>query len=102
MKMKTTLSRLAAATAAVGLAFGPIAAQANTRASDTGTIYVAQTGTTSDPWIIRDDEGGGFWLDSRGILVVVLGAIAITGLIAAASGGGGGDNGGGNQSPGAN
>lgn len=99
--MKTVFSRLAIATAAVSMAFSPIAAQANTRASDTGRIYVAQTGTTSDPWIIRDDEAGGFWLDSRGILVVVLGAIAITGLIAAASGGGG-NNGGGNQSPGAN
>jgi hypothetical protein len=93
--MKNTFSRLALATAALGMALSPVAAHANTRAGDAGVIYAAQSGSTSDPWIVGDDDEGGFWLDSRGILAIVLGAFAIAGMVVVVSDGD-------NQSPGAN
>ena len=62
------------------MAVAPIAAQANTRAGDGGVINASQSGSTSDPWIIRDDEGG-FWLENRGILAIVFGTLALGGLL---------------------
>ena len=94
-QMKRTISRIAVATAAISMALSPVAAHANTRAGDSGVVIAMQSGTTSDPWIIGDDEGAGFWLDSRGVLAIVLGAFAITGMIVVVSDGD-------NQSPGAN
>ena len=102
--MRKTISHLAIVAGAMGLAISPIAAQANTRAGASPVIYTAPTSTTSDPWIILDDEPGGAWLDGR-IFGIVLGVLALGGLVAVT-----GDNddqgpGGrppGNQSPGAN
>ena len=63
------------------MALAPIAVQANTRAGDSA-VYASQKGSTSDPWIVPDDDEGGFWLESRAILAVVFGALAIGGLLA--------------------
>ena len=74
------ISRLTVAAGAASMAFAPIAVQANTRANTGGVINASQSGTTSDPWIIRDDEGG-FWLENGGILAIVFGGLAIGGLL---------------------
>lgn len=59
--MMKTMTRILAATAAMGVAFAPIAAQANTRAGDSGAVYSV---SNSAPGLGRSDEGeaqaGGF------------------------------------------
>lgn len=73
--MKMT-SRLMFATAAAGLAFAPVAAQANTRAGDSGVVYSAPV---SDPGAGRSAEGEE--VIGSGFLAAILAAIAAAGVI---------------------
>ena len=71
-------SRLAMTAAAASMAFAPIAAQANTRAGDSSTIYSASA--ASQPGIGRSAEGESLE-GTPGILVILFGAAAIVGII---------------------
>ena len=89
--------KLIAAMAATSIALTPIAAQANTRAGDSATLY---TGAASQPGVGR--AGAGESLDgSSDILAALLVALWATGIIVIVADiefGDGNDN----QSPGAN
>jgi len=86
-------SRLAMTVATASLAFAPIAAQANTRAGDSGAFYT--TSAVSQPGAGRAAEGEALEGES-GILIILLAAAAvIAGIIIIAD-----DED--NQSPGAN
>lgn len=50
-------SRITLLTAAAGMAFAPIAAQADTRAGDNAPVYATQG--TAQPGADRDDDGEG-------------------------------------------
>lgn len=71
-------ARLAMTAAAAGLAFAPIAAQANTRAGDSGNFYSASA--VSQPGIGREADGEALE-GTGGILIILLGAAAIAGII---------------------
>ena len=82
--MKNTVSRLMVATAAAGLVFAPIAAQANTRAGDNAPVYTSSA-TAAQPGLERDAEGeeaGG--KGSAIILLIFAAAAAVAGIIAVA------------------
>lgn len=85
-----TATRLAMAAAAASMAVMPIAAQANTRAGDSGSVY----SVTAAPGIGRAAEGeqakGGFSI----ILALLASAAIVAGIVLASSSD---DNG---QSPG--
>lgn len=91
--MKTLTTRLAVMAAAISMVFTPIAAQANTRAGDTVAVYSAQS--TSQPWIIGDDDEGGWLFGDNAILAALIALAAVGGLIIVLD-----DSN--NQSPGAN
>jgi len=55
-QMIKTTSRLTVMAAAAGMAFAPIAAQANTRAADNAPVFAAQA--TAQPGTSRDDDDG--------------------------------------------
>lgn len=77
--MKNTLSHLLAASAAIGLAIAPIAAQANTRAGDSTPIYAMQGLPFVDVDDDDDDDEGG-WLRGilfGGLLIGALGGVLI-------------------------
>lgn len=69
-------SRLVLAAAAVGMTFAPIAAQANTRAGDSSTVYSAPA---SEPGKSRSEKGER--LVAPGILIGLLGAAAVAGIV---------------------
>ena len=78
--MKNMVSRVMAATAAAGLVFAPIAAQANTRAGDNTPVYTSNS-TASQPGLAREAEGeeaGG--KGSAIILLLFAAAAAIAGI----------------------
>ncbi len=74
-------SRLAMTAAAAGLAFAPIAAQANTRAGDSSTFYSASaTSAVSQPGVGRSADGESL-KGTSGILIILFGAAVIAGII---------------------
>lgn len=77
-KMMKLASRLAMTVAAAGLAFAPIAAQANTRAGDSGAVYSASA--VSQPGLGRDADGETL-KGTSGILLILFAAAAIAGII---------------------
>ena len=86
-------ARMLAATAAFGLAFAPIAAQANTRASDNAAVY-----GTSGPGLGREDEGESIFAGIPLVFLTVIGGVIIASIVVASDAVGGGD--GDDQSPG--
>ncbi|BDI59517.1 hypothetical protein [Qipengyuania nanhaisediminis] len=77
--MIKSMSRLMVTAAAASMAFAPIAAQANTRASDSTPVY---TSASAQPGMARDAEGE----EMRGgsvILALFAAAAAIAGIIIA-------------------
>ena len=89
--MKNYMSRALVTAAAAGMAFAPIAAQANTRAGDNAPVY---SNTVAQPGMARDAEGESVRGGGSILLLLFAGAAAI-GAIVIASGGDG------DQSPGA-
>ena len=81
--MIKTMSRLMVTAAAASMAFAPIAAQANTRASDSTPVY---TETASQPGLARSAEGE----EVRGapsiLLALLAAAAAIGGILAVTNG----------------
>lgn len=77
--MIKTMSRMMVATAAAGLAFAPIAAQANTRAGDNAPVY---SSSVSQPGLARSAEGEEI-RGASGILIALLAAAAVIGGIIA-------------------
>ncbi len=56
--MMKSMSRLMVTAAAAGMAFAPVAAQANTRAGDSAPVYTAQSSETSaQPGTNRNADG---------------------------------------------
>jgi hypothetical protein len=77
--MMKTMSRLLVTAAAASMAFAPIAAQANTRAGDSTSVYA---GVQAAPGFARADDGE----DMAGkpgaiILALLAAAAAITGIV---------------------
>lgn len=68
--------------AAVGLAFAPIAAQANTRAADSAPVYTSAS--ASQPGLGRTAEGEDI-VGVPGVIIGVLAAAAVIGAIVIAS-----------------
>ncbi|MEP1422950.1 MAG: hypothetical protein ABJK59_14380 [Erythrobacter sp.] len=68
--------------AAAGLAFAPIAAQANTRAADSAPVYTSAS--TAQPGLGRSAEGEGV-VGVSGIIIGLFAAAAIIGGIVIAS-----------------
>lgn len=83
--------------AAAGLAFAPIAAQANTRAGDQAPVYTSSS--SAQPGLGRSAEGEGV-VGVPAILIGIFSAAAIVGGIAVASSEDSEDTGGSTQSPG--
>lgn len=71
-------SRLAMTAAAASMAFAPIAAQANTRAGDSGTIYSATA--LSQPGVGREADGETLE-GTSGILIILFAAAVAAGII---------------------
>ena len=90
--MMKLASRLVVTAAAAGMAFAPIAAQANTRAGDNSTTYSASA--VSQPGAARSDEGESL-KGTPGIIAILFAAAVVAGIIVIVD-----DND--NQSPGAN
>ncbi|MEL7217888.1 MAG: hypothetical protein AAGK01_05600 [Pseudomonadota bacterium] len=75
--MKKLASRLALTVAAAGMAFAPIAAQANTRAGDSAAFY---SSSVSQPGVGRTADGEALE-GTGGILIIIFGAAVIAGII---------------------
>ena len=75
-------SKVIMTAAAAGLAFAPIAAQANTRAADAAPVY---TNTTAQPGQGRAAEGENA-VGATGILIAIFAGAAVIGGIAIAAG----------------
>ncbi|QFT75987.1 hypothetical protein [Erythrobacter sp. THAF29] len=76
--MKKFFSRIAMSAAAACMVVAPIAAQANTRAGDNGTIYSGNA--VSQPGLGRDVSGENLVNDGDGlaaILLAILGGAAV-------------------------
>lgn len=80
--MFKTTSKVIMTVAAAGMAFAPIAAQANTRAGDSAPVYTSSS--AAQPGLGRDAEGEGV-VGVPGILIGIFAAAAIVGGIAIAS-----------------
>jgi hypothetical protein len=78
--MMKTVTRMLAATAALGMAFAPIAAQANTRAGDNGTVY-----SVSKPGLGRDGDGEAFVAFAPLLIAGFVVAAAVAAVATAAS-----------------
>ena len=72
------MSRSMVALAAASMAFAPIAAQANTRAGDSGTVY--SEAPASQPGLDRETEGENL-RGTRGIIAILLLFGAAAGLV---------------------
>ena len=77
--MKKTVSRIAMTAAAAGLVFAPIAAQANTRAGDSGAVY--SISTASQPGVGRSADGESLEGESGLLLALLAAAAVIAGII---------------------
>ena len=91
--MFKTTSKVIMTAAAAGLAFAPIAAQANTRAADAAPVY---SNTAAQPGVGRAAEGENA-VGATGIIVALFAGAAIIGGIIIAADEDGDD---GTQSPG--
>lgn len=80
--MFKTTSKVIMTAAAAGLAFAPIAVQANTRAGAQAPVYTSST--SSQPGLGRSEDGEGV-VGVPGILIAVFSAAAVIGGIAVAS-----------------
>lgn len=78
--MIKTSSRLAVIAAIAGLAFAPIAAQANTRAGDSTPVY---TSSTAQPGVGRSAEGESLVGVPSIILALLAGAATIASIVVA-------------------
>lgn len=78
--MMKTVNRLFLTAAAASMAVLPVAAQANTRAGDSGAIY-----STSAPGLGRDAEGEEVGGSGVGIILAILAAAAVIGGIIVAA-----------------
>lgn len=76
--MMKPVSRLMMTAAAVGMAFAPIAAQANTRAGDNAPVYTSNS--ASQPGVGRAAEGEQL-VGVPGILAIIFAAAAVAGVI---------------------
>ena len=76
-------SKVIVTAAAASLAFAPIAAQANTRASDAAPVYTNTS--AAQPGLGREAEGEGV-AGAPGILIAVFAAAAVIGGVAVAAG----------------
>lgn len=92
--MFKTTSKVIMTAAAAGLAFAPIAAQANTRASDSAPVYTSAS--AAQPGLGRTAEGENA-TGTPAILIAVFAAAAVVGGIVIAAGEDNDDT----QSPGA-
>ena len=75
--MMKTVSRMLAASAALGLVAAPIMASANTRAGDAGSVYSA---SNSVPGLGRVAAGEGQIDDDNGVGPLLLGALALVAI----------------------
>lgn len=82
--MMKTVSRALVTVAAAGMAFAPIAAQANTRASDTTPVYTGEA--SAQPGLGREAEGENVRGASGVILLILATAAAIAGIVIIADG----------------
>ncbi|MBV7258294.1 hypothetical protein [Erythrobacter crassostreae] len=83
--MIKTASRLTLTVATVSMAFLPVAAHANTRAGDNGTVYGAEASSAGAIFgAVYDDEEISFALGD--VLAVVAGILAGTAIITLLSG----------------
>ncbi|MEM8725666.1 MAG: hypothetical protein AAGE86_09115 [Pseudomonadota bacterium] len=95
--MSKITQKLTVALAATGLILAPVAAQANTRAGDSASIYTsAQVG----PGAGRAAEGDGLGGEPGDIIGILLAGLWLTGIIVIVADFDGDNND--NQSPGAN
>lgn len=77
--MTKTFRNLVLTSAAAGLAFAPVAAQANTRAGDSNTVYSA---SASAPGTARGSEGEGLsGVGAGGIIAAIVASLWATGVI---------------------
>jgi len=74
--MMKTVNRIILSAAAASMAVLPVAAQANTRAGDSGAIY-----STSAPGLGRAAEGEEVGGGGTGIIIAILAAAAVIGGI---------------------
>lgn len=81
--MIKTASRLLVSIAAASMVLTPIAAQANTRASDRTAIYKV---SAAQPGIARNDEGESIKGGSSIVLALLASATIIAGIVIAATG----------------
>lgn len=77
--MTKTVTRLMAATAALGLVAAPIMAQANTRAADRATTYST---SNSLPGLGRADDGEGQG-EGGGLTTFLIGGLAVAAIVGA-------------------
>ena len=82
--MMKTISRALVTVAAAGMAFAPIAVQANTRAGDNTPVYTAEA--ASQPGLGREADGENVRGASGVILLILATAAAIAGIIIVADG----------------
>ena len=90
--MIKTVSRMMFAAAAASMAFAPIAAQAGTRASDSGAVYST---SSSLPGMGREEDGESIKSGLSIILALLAAGLIVTGIVFAT------DDDGEGQSPGA-
>ncbi|TRD11648.1 hypothetical protein FGU71_07065 [Erythrobacter insulae] len=85
--IKQIATKFAVTVAAAGLALSPIAAQANTRAGDSGSIYGAEAssaGAIFGAVYDDDDEVAGLWGRLSGVIAGLLAATVIIGVLSIA------------------
>lgn len=87
--MFKSTSKVIMTAAAAGLAFAPIAAQANTRAADAAPVY---SNTSAQPGQGRAAEGENVQGASAILIALFAGAAIIGGIVIAAGEDGGDDN----------
>jgi hypothetical protein len=76
--MIKTVSRVMFAAAAASMAFAPIAAQAGTRAGDSGAVYSA---SSSVPGMGREDNGESLKSGLSIVLALIASGLIITGIV---------------------
>nr|WP_298925182.1 hypothetical protein [uncultured Erythrobacter sp.] len=81
--MTKLATRITVAMAAASMAFTPIAAHANTRAGDSGSVYGAEASSAGAIFgsVYDDEEIAGLWGDLSTLIAALLAAAAIAGVI---------------------